>query len=66
MIKCYGYEIIEKETQVRAGDDRGLYFYTGFAAMKDAEIYIEDSLIPNKYKGKTLDDFEIIIQDIIR
>ena len=61
---CYGYEIREKETQVRAGDDRGLYFYTGYAAMKDAEIYIVDSLIPNKYKEKALDDFDIVIQEI--
>ena len=65
MLKQYGYEIREKGTEFLAGDDGGIYFYTEESAMESAKRYTLNFLIPNEYDGeKTLDDFDIVIQEI--
>lgn len=60
----YGYEIREKENNSLAGDDGNIYYKTWALAMESAKRYTENFLIPDEYNGKTLDDFNIIIQEI--
>lgn len=63
-MKQYGYEIREKETNFLAGDDGEIYYNTKESAMESAKRFIENFLIPDEYDGKSLDDFNIIIQEI--
>lgn len=67
MIKKYACTIEEKETGLLVGFDDVYfdYYYTEASAIKAAKEYITDHLIPNEYKGKKLDDFDIIVREVI-
>lgn len=64
MGKQFGYEIREKETDFLAGDNGEKYFLTREKAMEDAKIYLKNSLIPDEYSEKSLEDFAITIQEL--
>lgn len=65
MLKQYGYEIKEKKTDFLVGDNGEKYYSTREEAMEDAKDYLLNFIIPDEYKGKVLEDFEIITQKII-
>lgn len=57
-------KIREKDTNFLAGDNGEEYFSTREKAMKDAKIYLKNSLIPDEYSEKSLEDFVITIQEV--
>ena len=67
MMKKYACTIEEKETGLLVGFDDVYfdYYYTEASAIKSAKEYIIDYLISNEYKGKTVDDFDIIVREVI-
>lgn len=61
---CYGYDIINKENGAIIGDDGKFYYIDEESAMKGAEEYLRNFIIPIEFHNlKSFSDFRIVIKD---
>lgn len=62
----FGYSIIDKETNQVVGEEGEAVFKSEKDAYSDAENFLIMGIIPNEFPDKTLKDFEIVVEEIIK
>lgn len=62
----FGYSIINKETNQVVGEEGEAIFKSEKEAYGDAENFLIMGIIPNEFPDKTLKDFEIVVEEIIK